>query len=122
MDDGFKKPEDVGAKETDRDLEHAANSDEKDNELVAVTTAASQRLPFSKARCIALVATVAAAPFLTVRFQAARHRSMTLIRDRPSTFKLQLLRFPQLVLRSTFPRVDSNGLSQLTILHLVAFS
>jgi hypothetical protein len=69
MDDGSKKLDDVGAKEMDdRDLEHAANSDEKDNELVAVTTTASQRLPFSKARCIALVATVAAAPFLTVRF------------------------------------------------------
>jgi hypothetical protein len=69
MDDGSKKPDGVGAKERDdRDLEHAANSDEKDNELVAVTTTASQRLPFSKARCIALVATVAAAPFLTVRF------------------------------------------------------
>jgi hypothetical protein len=69
MDDGSKKPDGVGAKEMDdRDLEHAVNSDEKDNELVAVTTTASQRLPFSKARCIALVATVAAAPFLTVRF------------------------------------------------------
>jgi hypothetical protein len=68
MDDGFKRPDDVVTKEKgDRDLEHAADSDEKDNELVAVTTAASQRLPFSKARCIALVATVAAAPFLTVR-------------------------------------------------------
>jgi hypothetical protein len=69
MDEGFKKSDDVVAKEKeDRDLEHAANSDEKDNELVAVTTSASERLPFSKARCIALVATVAAAPFLTVRF------------------------------------------------------
>jgi MFS family permease len=44
------------------------------------------------------------------------------MRDRPSTFRLQSLRFPQLALRSTFPRVDSNGLSQPTTSHLVAFS
>ncbi|KAH4803082.1 hypothetical protein HBH61_178960 [Parastagonospora nodorum] len=37
----------------------------KDNELVAVTTTASERLPFSKMRSIALVAAVSAAPFLT---------------------------------------------------------
>jgi hypothetical protein len=40
--------------------------DEKDGELVAVDTAASQKLPFPKARCVALVAAIAAAPFLSV--------------------------------------------------------
>ncbi|KAF2130493.1 MFS general substrate transporter [Dothidotthia symphoricarpi CBS 119687] len=40
--------------------------DEKDEELAAVRTADSVReLPFSKARCVALVATIAAAPFLS---------------------------------------------------------
>jgi hypothetical protein len=68
MDNTSKKPDDfVTTEKIDRDLEQMANSDENDNKLVAVTTAASQQLPFSKARSIALVATVAAAPFLTVR-------------------------------------------------------
>jgi hypothetical protein len=40
--------------------------DEKDGDLVMVDTAASQKLPFSKARCVALVAAIAAAPFLSV--------------------------------------------------------
>lgn len=40
--------------------------DEKDGDVVRVETAASQRLPFSKARCVALVFTIAAAPFLSV--------------------------------------------------------
>lgn len=39
---------------------------EKDGELVAVESADGERLPFSKARCVALVATIAAAPFLSV--------------------------------------------------------
>lgn len=39
---------------------------EKDEEVVRIETAASQRLPFSKARCVALVTTIAAAPFLSV--------------------------------------------------------
>lgn len=46
----------------------APQSVEKDKELVAVDTSASERLPFSKARCIALVATIAAAPILSVGF------------------------------------------------------
>jgi len=41
--------------------------DEKDEELVPVTTVDSvHELPFSRARCVALVATIAAAPFLSV--------------------------------------------------------
>lgn len=52
------------------DLERVVTSqqpvDEKDEELVVVNTTASERLPFSKARCTALVATIAAAPFLSV--------------------------------------------------------
>lgn len=43
-----------------------AAGDEKEGELLAVTTTASERLPFSKARCVALVTTIAAAPFLSV--------------------------------------------------------
>jgi len=71
MDDGFKKPEEIVAKEKDgQDLERAMTAQqasmEKDEKLVAASTAASERLPFSKARCIALVATVGAAPFLSV--------------------------------------------------------
>jgi hypothetical protein len=72
MDDGFKKPDDVVAKEMEsRDVERAQGDEgpnEKDNELVAVATTASERLHFSKARTVALVATVAAAPFLSVRW------------------------------------------------------
>jgi hypothetical protein len=61
MADEFKQPDAIVAKEKgDGDVEHA------DNELVAVETAASERLPFSKARSVALVASVAAAPFLSV--------------------------------------------------------
>lgn len=68
MDDGFKKPEEVVAKEQDdRDVEQAVAKGEKDEGLVATTTATSENLPFSKARCVALVATVGAAPFLSVR-------------------------------------------------------
>lgn len=43
-----------------------ADDVEKHNGLVAVDTSASERLPFSKARCVALVTTIAAAPFLSV--------------------------------------------------------
>lgn len=64
MDDGIKKADDFVAKEKDRDVENA-------NELMAVNTAASEQLPFSKARSVALVATVAAAPFLSVRISNA---------------------------------------------------
>ena len=72
MDDGFKKPEELVMKEKDeRDLERAVTAQQasagKDEGLVAVNTSASERLPFSKARCIGLVATVGAAPFLSVR-------------------------------------------------------
>lgn len=45
----------------------AQDPTEKDNELVAVTTTASERLSFSKVRSIALVAAVSVALFLTVR-------------------------------------------------------
>jgi len=45
---------------------HAVDDAEKENGLVAVDTSASERLPFSKARCVALVTTIAAAPFLSV--------------------------------------------------------
>lgn len=71
MDDGFKQPDDVVAKEReDRDVEKVeagqAQKDGKD-EVVRVETSASESgLPFSKARTVALVATVAAAPFLSV--------------------------------------------------------
>lgn len=43
--------------------------EEKNEELRPVQTANSiQELPFSKARCVALVATIAAAPFLSVSY------------------------------------------------------
>ncbi|OAG18814.1 drug resistance protein [Alternaria alternata] len=43
-----------------------------DTALEAVSTTASERLPFSKARCVALVTTIAAAPFLsTMAVQAS---------------------------------------------------
>jgi hypothetical protein len=49
------------------DLERVVTAQSaKDDELVTVNTTASEHLPFSKARCVALVATVAAAPFLSV--------------------------------------------------------
>ena len=68
MDDGFKKPEEIVAKEKEgHNVEE--NSAEKDEELAPVTTAASERSPLSKARSIALVATVGAAPFLSVSYQ-----------------------------------------------------
>jgi hypothetical protein len=61
----------LASQKDDRDIEQAVfapqDPAEKDNELVAVTTTASERLPFSKVRSIAIVATVSAAPFLTVR-------------------------------------------------------
>ena len=46
---------------------HQTSDDpEKEDGLVAVDTSASERLPFSRARCVALVTTIAAAPFLSV--------------------------------------------------------
>lgn len=72
MDDNRKQTDHVAVGEDDhRDIEQAVpaqhESDEKDHELVTIATTASERLPFSKVRCFALVATVAAAPYLTVR-------------------------------------------------------
>lgn len=68
MDDGFKKPEEIVAKEQDdRDVERAVAADEKSQEVVAATPAVPENTPFSKARCTAIVATVACAPFLSVR-------------------------------------------------------
>jgi hypothetical protein len=71
MDDNYKGTEDVVATQADeRDVERMAIAQEpteKEHELVTVATTASERLPFSKVRCFALVATVAAAPYLTVR-------------------------------------------------------
>ena len=68
MDDGFKKPEEIVAKkQDDRDVERAVVADEKKQEVVSATPAVPENLPFSKPRCIAIVATVACAPFLSVR-------------------------------------------------------
>ena len=55
-----------GVTDLERVVTASQQPDEKDKELVAVDTAASQKLPFSKARCVALVAAIAAAPFLSV--------------------------------------------------------
>lgn len=71
MDDGFKKPDDVLAKEEEaEDVEKATNGqnvDNKKDELTRVETMdPTPELPFSKARTVAMVATVAGAPFLSV--------------------------------------------------------
>jgi hypothetical protein len=71
MDDGFQRPDDVVAKEKEaEDVEKATSRQNENNEkgeLMRVETMASaSELPFSKARTVALVATVAAAPFLSV--------------------------------------------------------
>jgi hypothetical protein len=73
MGKNIKKPDDVMVKEKGNpDLERALAaedvSNEKEKELVAIITSASAQLPFSKARSVALIATVAAAPFLSVRY------------------------------------------------------
>ena len=65
MGDVSKRSDEVLAyQKDDRDVEQAVsaarNPTEKDNELVAVTTTASERLPFSKVRSIALVTAVSA--------------------------------------------------------------
>lgn len=100
MDDGFNKPEEVVAKEKDgEDLERAATAQQgsigKDEELVAVNTAASERLPFSKARCIALVATVGAAPFLSVSCDITVLGPVTDGKRRLSQFKLPSSSYPR---------------------------
>ena len=71
MDDGFRRPDDIVAKEKEaEDVEKAKGGQVGKygmNEVTRVETFASEsELPFSKARTIALVATVAAAPFLSV--------------------------------------------------------
>jgi hypothetical protein len=71
MHDGFKRPDDVVAKEKEvEDVEKAIagqNGKVDKDEVTRVSTSASEpELPFSKARTVALVATVAAAPFLSV--------------------------------------------------------
>lgn len=76
MDYGFKKPEEMVAKEQDdRDVEQAVVADEKSQDVLAATAAVPENLPFSKARCIAIVATVACAPFLSVRISSYLYRS-----------------------------------------------
>jgi hypothetical protein len=68
MDDGFRRPDDVVAKEREaEDVEKATGRQDAKDEITRVSTTASEpELPFSKARTIALVATIAAAPFLSV--------------------------------------------------------
>jgi hypothetical protein len=55
-----------GVTDLERVVTAPAQPGEKDEELVVVDTTASLKLPFSKARCVALVAAIAAAPFLSV--------------------------------------------------------
>lgn len=68
MDDGFKKSDEVARKDEAGDVERGAEArTEKDGtEVVRTQTSEEPGLPFSKARTVALVATVAAAPFLSV--------------------------------------------------------
>lgn len=85
---------------------------EKDGDLVAVDTAASERLPFSKARCVALVATIAAAPFLSVRQLEYNLKSGTNIDGRRCRFKLQSSFCLRSARNLVYPLVDNNGSSQ----------
>lgn len=71
MDDGFRRPDELVAKEKEaEDVEKATNGQVGNdcvNEVTRVETNSSEPgLPFSKARTVALVAVVAAAPFLSV--------------------------------------------------------
>lgn len=70
MDDGFNKPDEIVTKDKEvKDVEKDADVQFGKNgtEVVRTQTSASEPgLPFSKARTVALVATVAAAPFLSV--------------------------------------------------------
>ena len=67
MDDRFKRADDVVAKEKEaEDVEKVGGGQDEKNEVTRVDVSASgPELPLSKARTIALVATVAAAPFLS---------------------------------------------------------
>ncbi|KAL6712226.1 hypothetical protein ACN47E_000103 [Coniothyrium glycines] len=56
---------DEGVTDLERVVTAPKPANEKDADVVAVDTTASEHLPFSKARSVALVATVAAAPFLS---------------------------------------------------------
>ncbi|KAJ4991957.1 efflux transporter [Stagonosporopsis vannaccii] len=75
MDDGFKRPDEIKQKEAEDVEKDAGTSVGKDGmqKIVRTQTGASEPgLPFSKARTVALVATVAAAPFLsTMAVQAS---------------------------------------------------
>lgn len=64
-----------GVTDLERVVTAPQSADEKNDELAEVNTSASERLPFSKARCIALVATIATAPFLSVRIAMSRNAS-----------------------------------------------
>lgn len=70
MDEGFKKPDEIVKKDYEiDDVEKSADVQihQDGTEVVRTQTSASEPgLPFSKARTLALVATVAAAPFLSV--------------------------------------------------------
>lgn len=70
MDDGFKKPDEIVTKDDKvDDVEKGADVQVDNNGTGVVrtqTSALEPGLPFSKARTVALVATVAAAPFLSV--------------------------------------------------------
>ena len=73
MNDGFKRPDDlvVGNNEAGDAEKVAGDQTGKDGteEIVRVQTSSSESgLPFSRARTVALVATVAAAPFLSVSY------------------------------------------------------
>jgi len=69
MDDGFKRPDEITQKEAE-DVEKDAGTREGKGgmqNIVRTQTGASENgLPFTKARTVALVATVASAPFLSV--------------------------------------------------------
>ncbi len=69
MNDGFKQPKlsaDKEAMDVEKAVEIEVGKDKTDEIARVQTNASNSELPFSKARTVALVATVAAAPFLSV--------------------------------------------------------
>lgn len=125
MDNGFKRPDDVVAKEEEpQDVEKTASGQDEKNEVTRTSTRASEpELPFSKARTVALVATVAAAPFLSVSYgrsiQRKQNKADALYRLWP--FKRPSSSYPPSAKLWTYQQAGSNGSYQHTTSLLDAF-
>jgi hypothetical protein len=70
MEKGPKQPDNLVSHDEQRldndDVERRGQSLQEKNDFLRVVTTESEQLPFSKARCVALVIAIAAAPFLNV--------------------------------------------------------